>query len=187
MCLDIVNNGTANKSLVQLYPCSKGANQVFNINSNGSLVNPTSGRCLDDPGGSTTNGTQLQIFDCNGGPNQTWLMPQQGAITSSLSGKCLDDKGGSPNAGTHVDSFACNSNFSQQWSIYNNLIKFDGRCVSVVGGATGNGSLVDTRGMLRLLQPDVDSHQRHAGQREIGPLPRYPGLQHHRRHSARHR
>ncbi|HEV2619985.1 MAG TPA: RICIN domain-containing protein, partial [Acidobacteriaceae bacterium] len=32
---------------------------------------------------------------------------------------------------------------SQQWEIYNHLIKFDGKCVSVVGGATGSGSLVD--------------------------------------------
>jgi lysophospholipase L1-like esterase len=142
LCLDIVANGTANKSLVDLTKCSGGANQQWTI-TNGTLVNPASGRCLDDPGGSTTDGTQLQIYDCNTGSNQQWQAPAQGPITSGLSGKCVDDKAGSPNSGSHVDSYSCNNLASQQWEIYNHTVKFDGKCVSVVGGATGNGSLVD--------------------------------------------
>jgi len=34
--------------------------------SNGSLVNPQSGRCLDDPGNNEKAGDLLQIYDCNG-------------------------------------------------------------------------------------------------------------------------
>jgi lysophospholipase L1-like esterase len=143
LCLDVVANGTANKSLVDLYTCNGGANQQWTIESNGTLVNPTSGRCLDDPGGSTTDGTQLQIYDCNGGSNQQWQAPAQGFVTSGLSGKCLDDKAGSASSGTHTDSYGCNNNASQQWQIYNRTVKFDGKCVSVVGGGTGNGSLTD--------------------------------------------
>jgi lysophospholipase L1-like esterase len=143
LCLDVVGNGTGNKSLVDLYSCNGAANQQWTIQSNGTLVNPVSGRCLDDPGGSTTNGTQLEIYDCNSGSNQQWLAPAQGPVTSGLSGKCLDDKAGSASSGTHVDSYSCNNNSSQQWEIYNHTVKFDGKCVSVVGGGTGNGSLVD--------------------------------------------
>jgi lysophospholipase L1-like esterase len=143
LCLDIVGGGTANKTLVDLFSCNNGANQVWTIESNGTLVNPASGRCLDDPGGSTTNGTQLEIYDCNGGSNQQWLAPAQGPVTSGLSGKCLDDKAGSANSSTHVDSYSCNNLASQQWEIFNHALEFDGKCVSVVGGGTANGSLID--------------------------------------------
>jgi lysophospholipase L1-like esterase len=143
LCLDVVGGGTGNKTLVDLYTCNGGGNQQWTVESNGTLVNPASGRCLDDPGGSATDGTQLEIYDCNGGSNQQWLAPAQGPITSGLSGKCLDDKAGSASSATHVDSYGCNNLASQQWNIHNHQLKFDGKCVSVVGGGTGNGSLID--------------------------------------------
>ena len=74
-CLDVFGSGsTADGTLVDLWSCNGGANQVWNA-VNGTLVNPQSGKCLDDPGFSTTPGTQLQIWDCNGGSNQQWTLP----------------------------------------------------------------------------------------------------------------
>jgi lysophospholipase L1-like esterase len=143
LCLDIVGGGTGNKTLVDLYTCNGQANQQWTVQSNGTLLNPASGRCLDDPGGSTTDGTQLEIYDCNTGSNQQWQAPAQGPITSGLSGKCMDDKAGSAASATHVDSYSCNNLASQQWNIHSHQLKFDGKCVSVVGGGTGNGSLID--------------------------------------------
>jgi beta-glucosidase len=67
--------GTANDSKVQLYDCNATGAQVWQAQSNGSLVNPESGRCLDDPAATTTIGTQLQIYDCNGSNAQVWHLP----------------------------------------------------------------------------------------------------------------
>ena len=65
-CLDVISGGTANGTLVQLWDCNGSGAQVWQPQSNGSLLNPQSGRCLDSPSGNTANGTRLQIYDCNG-------------------------------------------------------------------------------------------------------------------------
>jgi len=65
-CLDIDGNGTAVGTKVELYTCNGVGGQVWQQQSNGSLLNPQSGLCLDDPSANTTNGTQLQIYTCNG-------------------------------------------------------------------------------------------------------------------------
>ena len=67
-------NGTANGTLVNLWTCNGAANQQWNV-SNGTLVNPQSGRCLDIPALNTANGTQLDIWDCDNGSNQKWNLP----------------------------------------------------------------------------------------------------------------
>jgi hypothetical protein len=64
--LDILNAGTTNGSLLQLYDCNGRPNQQWAIESGGEIVNPASGRCLTDPGNSTTDYTQIEIYDCSG-------------------------------------------------------------------------------------------------------------------------
>jgi hypothetical protein len=76
MCLDVNGSAsTADGTLVNLWTCNGGANQVWEPQANGELLNPQSGKCLDDPASSTTPGTQLEIWDCNGGANQQWTLP----------------------------------------------------------------------------------------------------------------
>jgi non-reducing end alpha-L-arabinofuranosidase len=65
-CLDIDGNGTAVGTKVELYDCNGVGGQVWQQQSNGSLLNPQSGLCLDDPSGDTADGTVLQIYTCNG-------------------------------------------------------------------------------------------------------------------------
>ncbi len=65
-CLDIDGDGTAVGTKVELWDCNGVGGQVWQQQSNGSLLNPQSGLCLDDPSGNTANGTQLQIYTCNG-------------------------------------------------------------------------------------------------------------------------
>jgi hypothetical protein len=55
---------------VELYDCNNVGGQVWQQQSNGSLLNPQSGLCLDDPGANTSNGIRLQIYTCNGTPAQ---------------------------------------------------------------------------------------------------------------------
>jgi len=65
-CLDIDGNGTAVGTKVELYDCNGVGGQVWQQQSDGSLLNPQSGLCLDDPSGNTADGTVLQIYTCNG-------------------------------------------------------------------------------------------------------------------------
>ena len=46
----MTGGGTANGTLVDLYACNGSGAQVWQPQSNGSLVNPQSGACLDDTG-----------------------------------------------------------------------------------------------------------------------------------------
>jgi hypothetical protein len=73
-CLDITGGGTAVGTKVELWDCNGGANQVWQQQTNGSLLNPQSGLCLDDPDDSSTDGTQLQIYTCNGTPAQQFAL-----------------------------------------------------------------------------------------------------------------
>jgi hypothetical protein len=65
-CLDIVGDGTAAGTQVELWDCNGVGGQQWVQQADGSVLNPQSGRCLDSPSGNTANGTRLQIWDCNG-------------------------------------------------------------------------------------------------------------------------
>ncbi len=73
-CLDIIGNGTANGTQMELWDCGSAGGQVWQQQADGSLRNPQSGRCLDSPSGATGNGTRLQIYDCNGSAAQKFAL-----------------------------------------------------------------------------------------------------------------
>ncbi|HEY3873052.1 MAG TPA: arabinofuranosidase catalytic domain-containing protein [Actinocrinis sp.] len=73
-CLDIDGDGTAVGTKVELWDCNGVGGQVWQQQSNGSLLNPQSGLCLDSPGDSTANGTVLQIYTCNGTAAQDYAL-----------------------------------------------------------------------------------------------------------------
>ena len=73
-CLDVDAAGTANGTTVDLFTCNGTGAQTWIPQSNGSLVNPNSGKCLDDTGFGGS-GTQAQIWSCTGGANQKWTLP----------------------------------------------------------------------------------------------------------------
>jgi hypothetical protein len=74
-CLDITGAVYTNGTNIEWWTCNSGANQQWTAESNGTIVNPTSGKCLDDPASNVTNGTQLDLWTCNGGANQKWTVP----------------------------------------------------------------------------------------------------------------
>ena len=71
MCLDVHGGFSFNGDPVTLWGCNGTGAQQWIPESNGTLVNPNSGKCLDDTawGGS---GTALEIWGCNSGENQVW-------------------------------------------------------------------------------------------------------------------
>jgi hypothetical protein len=60
---------------VQIYDCNGTGAQRWQAQSNGTLVNPASGKCLDAQNNSSANGTRLQIWQCFAGANQRWTLP----------------------------------------------------------------------------------------------------------------
>ena len=67
-CLDVTAASTANGAKIQLYDCNSTGAQKWTA-TNGTLVNPGSGKCLDSPG------AQLQIWTCTGAANQKFALP----------------------------------------------------------------------------------------------------------------
>ena len=56
---------TAPRSII--WSCNGGANQQWNVNSNGTITGVQSGLCLDVTGASTANGALVELWTCNGG------------------------------------------------------------------------------------------------------------------------
>lgn len=51
--------------------------QNWQVNGDGTITNPQSGKCLDTMVRGTGNGTRIQIWDCYGGgtqANQVWTV-----------------------------------------------------------------------------------------------------------------
>nr|WP_275581090.1 ricin-type beta-trefoil lectin domain protein [Natronosporangium hydrolyticum] len=67
-------NGTANGTAVIIWTCHGGANQQWNLNSNGSVANVLSGLCVDVSDFGTANGSRVQLWICSGGSNQQWTL-----------------------------------------------------------------------------------------------------------------
>ena len=71
-CLDDRNNSSSNGAVVQVWRCTGGPNQVWQVMSDGTIRH--NGLCLDAPG--TGNGTKVVLAACTpggpAGPDQQW-------------------------------------------------------------------------------------------------------------------
>ncbi len=135
LCLDVVNQSTANGAAVQVWSCSGNANQQWTYDGTSLRVYGT--KCLDVTGGSTTNGTKLQIWDCSSGnANQKWTRSGNTLVWSNES-KCLDLTGGAAANGTLLQSWACVAgDTNQEWT----LGTTSGGGGSSSGGTSGGSS-----------------------------------------------
>lgn len=142
-CLDIMGNGTAAGTKVQLWQCNGVGGQVWAVQSNGSLKNPQSGLCLDDPSGNTNPGTQLQIWTCNGASAQQFSVNGGGPITIPI-GKCVDtygyDTGGN---GAVIQIWDCQKYAADQHWYHNtngSLSTLNNMCLDIIGNGTAPGT-----------------------------------------------
>ena len=144
-CLDIVGNGTAAGTKVELWDCNGVGGQKWIQQSNGSLLNPQSGRCLDSPSGATANGTRLQIWDCNGSGAQAFSV-NGGGMVAGPGGQCVDVGGDDSGVnGTAVQLWGCQSYaIDQHWYHNGNgSLETLGRCLDIVGDGTAAGTPVE--------------------------------------------
>ncbi|MFF3886313.1 arabinofuranosidase catalytic domain-containing protein [Streptomyces sp. NPDC001914] len=144
-CLDIIGNGTANGTQVELWDCNGVGGQKWVQRADGSLFNPQSGRCLDSPNGATANGTRLRIWDCNGSAAQRFAV-NAGAPVIGPAGTCADvagDDNGS-NA-TAVQLWSCQSYAVDQHWFHSSDGRLHtlGRCLDIIGNGTANGTQVE--------------------------------------------
>jgi hypothetical protein len=115
LCLDVVGQGTANGTAVQVWSCSGNPNQQWTYN--GTTLTVYGDKCLDVTGGNTANGTRLQIWDCStNNANQMWT--QSGAnLVWKGQNKCLDLTNGTVANGTPIQSWTCYSgDTNQEWT-----------------------------------------------------------------------
>ncbi|MFE9428317.1 ricin-type beta-trefoil lectin domain protein [Kitasatospora sp. NPDC006697] len=117
LCLDNYQSRTTNTAL-DLYPCSGGSNQQWQLNADGSVQSLQSGAsnlCLTAQSSSSAgviNGQQGQwagLAACGSAPGfQTWSYNRDGNLKLSGTTKCLDVYGGSTTtSGTPVDLYSC--------------------------------------------------------------------------------
>jgi hypothetical protein len=152
LCLDVVNQSTANGAEVQIWSCSGNANQDWTYDGSSLRVYGT--KCLDVTDGATANGTKLQIWDCvTGSANQKWTLSGS-TLAWGSAGKCLDLTGGAATSGTLVQTWSCVSgDENQEWSLGTST-GGGGSSGSSSGGASGSsGGGTTTTGLNPKVAP----------------------------------
>jgi hypothetical protein len=153
-CMTVHPGGTADGTLIELQPCggTNTAAQQWQMQANGSIANPATGKCID--AGNGGGGAQLQIYTCNNTSVQQWTSPlyaapaaRNGTIVSGQGspGLCLDDRAGGTTNGTPVQVYTCNTGVNQTWDInaYGN-ITIHNLCVDDQGGGQATGLVLQT-------------------------------------------
>jgi hypothetical protein len=128
LCLQPVNESTAQGAAVVQEPCNGGAAQKWTpIHVSGNIihyVNGLSGLCLDARG-RAVNGTPVQLWTCNWISNENWergeineLNEPLPTLISRVSGTrshCLDMPRGQMVAGLAMQIYRCNGTPAQVW------------------------------------------------------------------------
>ena len=103
-CLDDRNNSSSNGAVVQVWRCTGGPSQVWQVMSDGTIRH--NGLCLDAPG--TGNGTKVVLEACTPGapmgPDQQWNISNERVnyTNPSAVGKVLNDAGDGGNGTQQV-------------------------------------------------------------------------------------
>lgn len=143
-CLDIRNNGTADRTPVQLYDCNGTSAQKWNspqfewdtIASSGPSY-----AVLDAP--FTTDFSTTWIFQPWGGANQQWTIP--GMEIRGVGDKCVDVP--FTTDGSIAWMFTCWGGANQRWTFNRTTGEVktsDGRCLAATGHANNTSILVRT-------------------------------------------
>ncbi|WP_432832846.1 ricin-type beta-trefoil lectin domain protein [Dactylosporangium sp. CA-092794] len=115
-CANAVSS--ANGAAIQNQPCGTVDNNpgdLWQLQPDGSIKNPNSGRCLDVQSSGTTNGTVVWLWNCNGGIGaQHWVAQPDGTLMNPNSGKCLD-AGSSAVHAQQLTIQTCTAALSQKW------------------------------------------------------------------------
>jgi len=113
-CLDDQYNSSTPGAVVQIWRCNGLSNQVWQVNSNGTIEH--NGLCLDAKHSGITAGTKVQLWTCTGAANQRWDTSgwRIHYDNPAASNEVLDDTafGGS---GTQQEIYTDNGGVNQVW------------------------------------------------------------------------
>ncbi|MFF1785888.1 RICIN domain-containing protein [Kitasatospora sp. NPDC058243] len=129
-CLDVRNGSLDNGTSVEIWDCTGGWNQKWDVDfPDGRIKVSGTSKCLDLPAGNSYNGAKLEIWDCNGGSNQQWnvSLRQFGRDNTDYwmsnrsdqgERRCADKTDGGSWNGNPVQVWDCdNNNLNQGWRI----------------------------------------------------------------------
>ncbi|HEX8149985.1 MAG TPA: RICIN domain-containing protein [Pyrinomonadaceae bacterium] len=124
-CLDVSGVSYANGAAVHQWDCVGGANQQWQLVSNGDgyyrIIARHSGKALDVAGGSLNDGAAVIQQDYVGAASQQWQRVAVGGgyyrITARHSGKALDISGASYLNGAVAHQWTYVSATNQQWQL----------------------------------------------------------------------
>jgi hypothetical protein len=160
MCLQPVNQSTANGAVIVQEPCNGQAAQEwipYPVGSNMRFMDALSGLCLDARGGAA-NGTPVQQWTCNGISNERWeqeIDPKSdggGSVLSRVAGSksyCLNLPAGQQAAGGAMRIYVCNQTIAGMWHLN---VKKGSLFVPNVVGLPLSGA--NNRVVMYGLQPD---------------------------------
>jgi len=74
-CMDVESSGTANGTPIQYWGCNGTSAQRWRLQSNGTLVNPSSGKCLAVS--SVASGAKTVLSTCAAVSTQRWVVSDQ--------------------------------------------------------------------------------------------------------------
>jgi hypothetical protein len=116
-CLDNANNVKANYNKIQLYSCNGSAEQQWNVEANGTIVN-ANGYCLNVVESGTASKTLVDLHECDGVVGQQWKTNNAtNTIINPHSELCLDDQYANITNGNQIWVYSCNGTNAQVWHI----------------------------------------------------------------------
>jgi hypothetical protein len=116
-CLDDQYNSSTSGAVVQIWRCNGLQNQVWQVNSNGTIQH--NGLCLDALNSGTTAGTRLDLATCSGGNNQLWSTSgwRIHYNNPNASGLVVDDTAWGK-SGTQQELWTNNGGGNQVWGTF---------------------------------------------------------------------
>jgi Ca2+-binding RTX toxin-like protein len=145
------------------YAQSESEYHSFEIKSGYRLISRHSGKCLSLSANNAANGTPIIQWDCSGSPNpgdgQVFTrVPMEEAglyynIKINSTGKCVDVAGANTADGAYLLEWDClgggqtNQHWQiipieQQWPYIALMARHSGKCMDLLGLATGNGARI---------------------------------------------
>ncbi|GAA2341240.1 hypothetical protein GCM10010170_024560 [Dactylosporangium salmoneum] len=106
-------SGTADGSGLQSQVCGMPdttANQTWQLQRDGSIVNPGTAKCMTVQNSGTANNTPVVVSTCNQSASQQWTAQTDGTLRNPNSGRCLDAEGDN---GLYI--YDCSARLSQLW------------------------------------------------------------------------
>jgi serine/threonine protein kinase len=114
-CLDVEGGRSADGQPVQMWPCTRGANQVWRWETDGTLR--SLGRCLAVVDDATADGAAVRLGDCDGSPGQQWRYTEGRDVVNPPADKCLDIRDRSTADGARVQLWSCAGAANQKWAL----------------------------------------------------------------------